>query len=210
MSTRHLSATDQRDAARRNRYEIIHERNLLLALLTRIYPSHLAPTRATTARPRPLTDGSIVQEAPQASRDYDQMRFVVCVHTPLRILAWKISVEEREEVFGHLAETEDDWVPHTKEEKIDTLEALVAQLAARPATDYLTGAALPGLGSLALPQPSNDADTRYADLLRESEERSAELQRLAAELERLRAARTPATSPKRRKTSARRKGRTPA
>jgi hypothetical protein len=111
-ATRRSSATKQRDAARSNRHEVLHERNLLLALLTAQYPAHIAPSAfATSAK--------------------DDWKWIVCVHLPARHLVWRISDEERRTVFAALAEQPDDSERHTHDEKIATLEALVADMPAR-------------------------------------------------------------------------------
>jgi hypothetical protein len=103
---RPLSATAQRDAARRNRYEILYERNLLLRLLCAHFPAHVAPA-ATAKSPT------------------DTWRWVVCVHTPTGKFTWKITDEDRTTVFVALNERPDDWDRHTHGDKIAGLEDLV-------------------------------------------------------------------------------------
>jgi hypothetical protein len=113
-ANRRSSATKQREAARSNRHEVLHERNLLLALVAAQFPAHIAPSKfATSAK--------------------DDWKWIVCVHLPERYLVWRISDEERRTVFAALAERPDDSERHTHEEKIGTLEALVAGLQARKA-----------------------------------------------------------------------------
>jgi hypothetical protein len=102
-----LPATAQRDAARRNRYEVIYERTLLLALLTAKFPSHIAPVRAKIS-------------------PTDEWKWVVCVHTPTANLAWKISDEDRTTIFAKLLDRPDDADTLTKEAKVERLEELVA------------------------------------------------------------------------------------
>lgn len=106
VKRRPTSATAQRDAARRNRYEVLYERNLLLRLLCAQFPAHVAPA-ATAKSPT------------------DTWRWVVCVHTPTGYFTWKITEEDRETVFVALDERPDDWERHTHEHKIAALEELV-------------------------------------------------------------------------------------
>jgi hypothetical protein len=100
------TATAQRDAARRNRYEVLYERNLLLRLLCAQFRAHVAP--ATTA-----------------TSPTDTWRWVVCLHTPNGNQTWKITDEEREMLFAALPERPDDAERHTHDQKIAALEDLV-------------------------------------------------------------------------------------
>src|SRR5580765_8159888 len=103
---RTASATAQRDAARRNRYVVLYERNLLLRLLCAQFPAHLAP-------------------AATAKSATDTWRWVVCLHTPTGHLTWKITDEDKETMFAELPERPDDWDRHTHDHKIAALEELV-------------------------------------------------------------------------------------
>jgi len=106
------SARSERDAARDNRNELVHERNLLLALLTktkRCKGSHIAPSKTTTSK-------------------LDTWRWVVCLHMSGRRETWKISDEQRRHVFAHLKDAPDDWVPHPHADKLLHLEQLVDEL----------------------------------------------------------------------------------
>lgn len=68
------SATAQREAARRHRARAYEERNELLRLLTRLWPSHLMPVSANLA----ALDG----------------RRTLCIHSPAGQLAYVLSAPE--------------------------------------------------------------------------------------------------------------------
>ena len=84
---------------------MIHERNLLLALLTQQYEAHVVP----------LEDTSFWSVA-------------LCLHTPAGHLGWKLTEIERQEMFAHVPEAPADWVKMTQAEKLEKLEQLVAEL----------------------------------------------------------------------------------
>lgn len=91
---RTASVTDRLDAARRNRLLFIEERNRLLALLSTVYPSHLAP--ATRGWP-----------------------WVICIHAPGGQMAWHLTNEEADsEWFAHLERSVDShWDGHKTEDR---------------------------------------------------------------------------------------------
>ena len=126
--TRHMkTASAQRDAARANRNVTLEERNLLLALLARLYPMHVSP--ATLVAPDYTWDEAGQQWLKTGTaHDADVMRWVVCVHTEVAKLAWKIDDDARQEIFAHVPDGLDDWIPHTLDQKRDYLETLVAHL----------------------------------------------------------------------------------
>jgi len=76
------SATRQRDAARRSRRRALDERLLLLSVLTRFMPAHLArPARGTQT---------------------DEFDSVLCFHSPAGQLSWRVTATEIEELFAHV------------------------------------------------------------------------------------------------------------
>lgn len=91
------TATKRMEAARRNRERLIFERNVLVAILTRLWPSH----RVVHA---------YKQTAPW--RDF------VCIHSPAGQLVWHITDDEAATVFAHLKVEPNDWDGHTHNEKI--------------------------------------------------------------------------------------------
>lgn len=93
-------ALEQRD----NAYK---ERNLLVAFLTRLYPSHLA----------------MHQDTPGAPAWDPEWRTVVCVHSPVGQLSWHIHVRELA-LFGGLSFTDNDWDGHSTPEKYLRLATL--------------------------------------------------------------------------------------
>ena len=90
------------EAARRHRAGALQERNLLIGVLSRLWPSHLSPSAT-----------------PQ------QDRVVVCVHSPAGQLAWHISQQEAVDTFAHLKTQPNDWDHHTTGEKIDRMAMIV-------------------------------------------------------------------------------------
>jgi hypothetical protein len=107
--TRYDASTKQRDAARRNRLEVIEERTLLLALLATKLPAHIAPLRVK----------------PSAT---DQFKWALCLHSAddKTRVTWKISHLDRMTTFERLPLRADDADPdQTKDSRIEALERLV-------------------------------------------------------------------------------------
>lgn len=103
---RSLSATDQREAARRNRDKLRHERNTLLSLLSHVWPSHL--TEPTRSRLRPDTD----------------VPGILCIHAPAGKLAWSLSSEDAMSLFSHLEPRECAWDGASNTERQERLDGL--------------------------------------------------------------------------------------
>jgi len=81
------------------------ERNELVALLSRLWPAHLAP--ATDAQPGWL--------------------YVVCVHTPAGQAAWRVSDADANGMFAHLSMDRNDWDGHSTLEKYARLRQIGAE-----------------------------------------------------------------------------------
>jgi len=86
--------------ARERRYQA--ERDLLVAVLSRIWPSHIAP-------------------AGQSKLVWSE---VVCIHSPAGKLAWGLPID-RAHWFAHLARTANDWDGHSAGERDRRLRALL-------------------------------------------------------------------------------------
>ena len=91
--------------------EVYRERDQLVAFLTRIYPSYLAP-------------------APDAEPGFN---WIVYVDTPEGQLSWHVADDEVDEFFKHLNKTHVKWDGHTTEEKYRRLLAL------RPRMQFFDG-----------------------------------------------------------------------
>jgi len=75
-----------------------HERDMLVAALSAIYPSHLC-------------------RHPDADADWDDdWRWIVCIHLPTGQATWHIHASELP-LFSHLVRDENHWDGHTTEEK---------------------------------------------------------------------------------------------
>lgn len=94
------TVSDRLAAARANRHKFIAERNLLLAVFTRLWPSHVAPSK------------------------YGGWPWTVCVHSPAGQLAWRITDEERTTIFAHLPMQASDWDGHTTAKRTRRLQEL--------------------------------------------------------------------------------------
>jgi len=100
------SATGRMKAARRHRERAYAERNELIGVLTRLWPSHVMPVSANLSS---LADG----------------RAVICIHSPAGQLAWILSVEEADETFPALPRiTENHWDRSTRTERSARLSML--------------------------------------------------------------------------------------
>lgn len=88
--------------ARERRYQA--ERDLLVAVLSRLFPSHIMP----------LKGRRIWTEA-------------VCIHTPAGQLAWGLAVD-RLEWFTHLERSANDWDGHSAGERFARLRKLLVLL----------------------------------------------------------------------------------
>ena len=101
------TATNRMLAARRNREAAYSERNLLLAILTRIYPTHLMRFRPT-------------EEA-----GANAWEWVICMHTPEGQCGWHLPSDEINGLFDHLERIDTNhWDGHTRAEKARRLERL--------------------------------------------------------------------------------------
>lgn len=81
------------------------ERNQLVGVLSRLYPSHLA-------------------KHPESDKEWeDDWRNIVCVHTPAGQATWHLHDSDMP-MFKHLEVGKDHWDGHTTEEKYKRLEAL--------------------------------------------------------------------------------------
>lgn len=100
------SISDRLDAARANRYKVIHERNLLILALAKHgvgFSAHVVPTS-----------------------DPGTWKHVLCLHTPNgEQIHWKLSPEDAEDFRGLLAfERKSDWDGARSDEKNRRLEAI--------------------------------------------------------------------------------------
>jgi len=81
------------------------ERNQLVGVLSRLYPSHLA-------------------KHPESDKEWeDDWRNIVCIHTPAGQVTWHLHDSDMP-MFKHLEVDKDHWDGHTTEEKYKRLEAL--------------------------------------------------------------------------------------
>lgn len=100
------SATGRMEAARRHRSRAYAERNELIAVLARLYPSHLMPAGGAL--------GTL------------NTRWVVCIHTPA-LLCWVITHEEAEDYFSSMTRiTENHWDKSTRVDRSERLSQLTA------------------------------------------------------------------------------------
>lgn len=90
---------------REERDKAYRERDQLVAVLTKLWPSHLSLD--------PHSD------------DEDEFRYVVCVHTPMGQATWHIHESELP-LFEHLYEAPDHWDGHTTDEKYERLAKMPA------------------------------------------------------------------------------------
>lgn len=94
---------------REHRERAYHERNLLVAALSRIWPSHLMPLR------------------PGKDDSENTWRWVVCIHSPEGMLNWHLPNAEIDVYFSHLERIGDNhWDQHTQDIKWERLEKLAA------------------------------------------------------------------------------------
>jgi len=82
---------------------VYRERNQLVLLLTKIYPSHLSKHTAKEWE--------------------DDWRNIVCIHTPKGQATWHIHDTEVNK-FGHLMYRSDHWDGHTTNNKYNRLEKI--------------------------------------------------------------------------------------
>src|ERR1035437_1676280 len=92
------SATERLDAARATKQRVADREIMYAAILSRLWPSHLAPPR----------------------KPQENMQWVVCVHSPAGQLAWRVMDEELP-LFAHLARTENDGKDYTFDDKMARL-----------------------------------------------------------------------------------------
>jgi hypothetical protein len=106
------SATGRMKAARRHRARAYAERNELIGVLARMYPSHLMPVAANL-------------------KDLSE-RSVVCIHSPAGLLCWIITKEEAEDYFVATKRIDENhWDRSTRADRSARLAKLTA--AAKPA-----------------------------------------------------------------------------
>jgi hypothetical protein len=114
ITARMLAARRQSARMREHRQRAYHERNLLVAVLSRLWPSHLMPVR-------PGRD---------VRGQMNTWNWVVCIHSPEGLLNWHLPNEEVDVYFSHLTKLGDNhWDKHTQDVKWERLEQLVATLA---------------------------------------------------------------------------------
>ena len=97
------TATARLQAARSNRLKLIDEKLRLVALLSRVWPSHLSQTAGKDAN----------------------WKHVVCVHSPAGQLAWKLTDDELP-LFAHLKLTANDWDGHRADDKVARIDTMIA------------------------------------------------------------------------------------
>jgi hypothetical protein len=95
------------DAARRHRSRAYAERNELIAVLARLWDSHLMPVTGAL--------GTLNKRA------------VVCIHSPAGLLCWVVTKEEAEEYFGPMTHIDTNhWDKSTRVERSKRLAELTA------------------------------------------------------------------------------------
>lgn len=108
------SATGRMKAARRHRERAYAERNELIGVLTRLWPSHVMPVAGPLSS---LKDG----------------RAVICIHSPAGQLAWILSTEEADETFAALPRlTDGHWDRSTRAQRSERLAMLRKGMKAKP------------------------------------------------------------------------------
>lgn len=110
-----LSATDQREAARRNRRKAFAARNELIAVLARLWPSHLMPIQKQSVLATVLD----AEHSP---------RMTVCIHHPtVGILWWMVTPEEVETYFSWMPrERTSHWDRSSTAERSERLKRITA------------------------------------------------------------------------------------
>jgi hypothetical protein len=98
------AARAERDAARRHRKQFAYARNEVIAVLTRIWESHLMPPAGLL-------------------KTLDE-RMVVCIHSPAGHLWWAIESDEVDPLFSHLKTRPNDWDKSTRAVQSERLELL--------------------------------------------------------------------------------------
>jgi len=102
------SATARMEAARKSRNRLVYERNLWMAVVSRLFPSHITP-------------------ATQRGNHPDTFAHIVCIHTPAGQIATRISKDDLP-MFEHLTKDRvSDWDRHTYFDKITRLERLASE-----------------------------------------------------------------------------------
>ena len=94
----------ERDALAESKNTAYRERDELVALISKLYPSHLAQH--------------------EGDEWDDEWWMIVCVHTPAGQAAWHVHWQTEYALFAHLAERPTDWDGHTTEQKYDRLRSL--------------------------------------------------------------------------------------
>lgn len=81
------------------------ERNRLVAVLSKMFPSHLC-------------------RHPKEDKDWDdEWRWIICIHTPVGQMTWHIQ-DKQMALLMHLSPGENHWDGHTTEDKYQRLEKL--------------------------------------------------------------------------------------
>lgn len=96
------------DSLRAEKHGAYHERNQLVATLSKLWPSHWCN--------HPEDD---------ASWD-DEWRTIICIHSPVGQLTWHIKISEQQ-LFNHLPKGPSHWDGHTTDEKYARLATLVSE-----------------------------------------------------------------------------------
>jgi len=96
---------DQAETPNRYKSRAYYERDTLVAVLTRIWPSHLMR--------HPSDDAEWFKSHSQS--------LIVCVHAPCGRLAWHISDEDAER-FAHLKQKQHEWIAADGAERYERLE----------------------------------------------------------------------------------------
>jgi hypothetical protein len=119
------SATGRMEAARRHRARAYAERNELIAVLARLYESHLMPAAGGL---KTLTT-----------------RGVVCIHSPAGLLCWVVTAEEADEYFGRMKRVDvNHWDHSTRADRSARLAKLTKLPPAIPGPKKKKKAAVKG------------------------------------------------------------------
>jgi hypothetical protein len=103
------SVSEKLESARANRYKVIHERNLLILALAKHgigCSAHVVPT----GTPEPKKG---------------EWNHVLCLHTPVGQIHWKLSAEDTDDFRGYVTfNKKSDWDGARAPEKAERLERL--------------------------------------------------------------------------------------
>jgi hypothetical protein len=135
------AARAERDAARRHRKQFAYARNEVIAVLTRIWESHLMPPAGLL-------------------KTLDE-RLIVCIHSPAGHLWWAIESDEVDPLFSHLKPPleKSHWDKSTRAEQSGRLELLRSTVRLNP---------IPVIGATPKPSMWDDADRAIAGAICEA------------------------------------------